>query len=715
MSDLYTILANDAEPRQGSPPPTSDLSEPARKRPRVNQACETCRDRKTRCGGERPVCLACERRGVGSSCSYDRSTVKRKASSRGPSELVDQYQTTPSQGERQTTHYPVTSGFAPINRNIDFARSQTAQRPSLPHVVDRAIDTPETQSRDSINGVYGPSSTVAFMHTIADEPVNTVDPQPLVLGQRKSASARVNFRPPEKMFVSDGSQTLLPRRRDADDYVRCFWEYIHPLFPVLHKQSFMHQYEQLWSAENDPEQPEFDETMFMSALNIVFAIGCRSSKLVPNDHKVSLADEFYQRSRRTFCYDVLDTATISMMQLLLLIVVYLQSTHHAVRCWNAIGLAVRAGQSIGLHMDSTIDSERSQLQTEMRRRIWHTCISLDRVVAMVFGRPAATQKTDLPLPSMIDDEYLSEDIRGVQPREQLPKLGLFNYSCLLFDILEDILSTFYTGNTVTSERNAEDEAHSMVTAVIGFTKRIDNFVAKVPEWLLVEHDLHTDSHVRLQQRVLRSRILYVRLLSTRPLLMLATSRRLLTKSRARALEDDVIRSCCVRCLGTAQDLISETHAHLMESHRSSAWHTTVFTCASLMVLLATIKSCQVAADDAEIHKSWEQAINILEYYQDQVPPAAEGIRMLQTLKRQLLADRKPAGTLKRPECSYAADSAPEKTVNAQLGHVQTPVSVALEPSDEMDVGELGIGFDDITDAWLSQHFFDTNWLEIPSW
>lgn len=44
---------------------------PQAKRQRVSQACGPCRDRKTRCDGRQPVCVACEDRGVASTCNFD--------------------------------------------------------------------------------------------------------------------------------------------------------------------------------------------------------------------------------------------------------------------------------------------------------------------------------------------------------------------------------------------------------------------------------------------------------------------------------------------------------------------------------------------------------------------------------------------------------------------------------------------------------------------
>lgn len=51
----------------------------------------------------------------------------------------------------------------------------------------------------------------------------------------------------------------------------------------------------------------------------------------------------------------------------------------------------------------------SQLEEEMRVRVWYGYVLLDREISMSFGRPLMISGGDqLRLPEAIDDEYLSE-------------------------------------------------------------------------------------------------------------------------------------------------------------------------------------------------------------------------------------------------------------------------------------------------------------------
>ena len=191
---------------------------------------------------------------------------------------------------------------------------------------------------------------------------------------------------PERLPGWASGAALLPRRRNADDFLACYWEFIHPLFPVLHKPSFLKQYQTLWANEQDPEARDIDslgleELIFTATLNLVFALGCSFSNLVAPAQKNPMSDEFYQKSRHLLLFEVLDSTSLSLVQMLCLTGVYLQSTQYANRCWNSVGLAIRVAQSLGLHLNEVAGRKIPQLEREMRRRVWHTCVILDRCVS----------------------------------------------------------------------------------------------------------------------------------------------------------------------------------------------------------------------------------------------------------------------------------------------------------------------------------------------
>lgn len=71
-----------------------------------------------------------------------------------------------------------------------------------------------------------------------------------------------------------------------------------------------------------------------------------------------------------------------------------------------------------------------------------------RLLAMASGRsPMLQGPWNVQLPSIIDDEYLLEEGTGFQPADIPSRMNLFVYSLQLFDIMEEILSTFYINSS----------------------------------------------------------------------------------------------------------------------------------------------------------------------------------------------------------------------------------------------------------------------------
>lgn len=178
---------------------------------------------------------------------------------------------------------------------------------------------------------------------------------------------------------------VLPQRQAADGFLSCYWEFLHPVFPILHKSSFLVRYESIW-APADPAKAanDLDDTIFQATLNLVFALGCQFSSIVAPGKRAKPAHEFYQRSRKVVNFEIFDAMQLSLVQMLLLTGVYLQSTECGTRCWNVVGLAIRVAQGLGLHFNDVMANQDSQSESEIRRRVWYSCVLLDRLATVVF-------------------------------------------------------------------------------------------------------------------------------------------------------------------------------------------------------------------------------------------------------------------------------------------------------------------------------------------
>lgn len=130
---------------------------------------------------------------------------------------------------------------------------------------------------------------------------------------------------------------------------------------------------------------------------------------------------------------------------------------------------------------------------------------------MTFGRPLMVRDShNTRIPSLIDDEYLQGTSIGTQPTDIPSRMGLFVSSCKLFEILSDILSSFYMGKDTSSSKN--DTRMQEITAdVLCFNRRLDQFSASIPSYLKMSKDppglqSPTEGYIILQKQVLHCRL-----------------------------------------------------------------------------------------------------------------------------------------------------------------------------------------------------------------
>lgn len=262
---------------------------------------------------------------------------------------------------------------------------------------------------------YGPSSTLRFLshaRRAMSQSTSTAGAERaqqrnelLGLFQDEGISVAGSSHPssleaPKPSFSFSGHHLSIPPRSQADALLDDYWTYFHSLYPVLHRPSFMEKYMTLWapsSARTPPHglksQPPkgyyaaLDDKLFHCLLNLAFALGTQFGTAVDEGDRRELGLIFFKRAKALIDFDILARGDIFLVQMLILLGHYLQSTDMASACWNMVGLAIRVAQGIGLHHEPDYCEQgccskgmSSQLEMEMRRRAWTSCILLDRQV-----------------------------------------------------------------------------------------------------------------------------------------------------------------------------------------------------------------------------------------------------------------------------------------------------------------------------------------------
>ncbi|XRM43073.1 hypothetical protein ABZX51_006275 [Aspergillus tubingensis] len=312
-------------------------------RRKTQLACNACRDQKTRCNGNRPSCSRCAKKGF--TCTYEKGSLKNQR-------YISTLENRLKELEKHSR-----GGPARAHRDIaDPGHSLNGRLNSPPPTLENYPEAQVLMQQDSRpsfqNEMIGTDATVIVPSLEDNEYCSSANTSTMALVQstmRATNSSKTTGNMPGLNIASNIDQFAspqhirrsrqnfegpeinaftLPTRRMADNFMSCFWNFTHPIFPILHKPTFVISYDSLWVPPTESFSGSVcgkaEDPIFLSTMNIVFAIGCQFSDLVAPGKRTSLADQFYQRSRALYDIDALDSASLITVQMLLLTGLYLQ-------------------------------------------------------------------------------------------------------------------------------------------------------------------------------------------------------------------------------------------------------------------------------------------------------------------------------------------------------------------------------------------------------
>ncbi|KAH7417855.1 putative C6 transcription factor [Cadophora sp. MPI-SDFR-AT-0126] len=645
---------------------------PKSKRQKIDVACDSCRLRKVKCCGTRPVCTTCMRRNA--QCNYTDDGILRQ---RTPSHSYLPTNTIPNPGPASATnetvfdapardngHYPspsvtrakpsilaqaatspggIRSGTSQDRHDFyqstivstNFNRS-TGEAPGVEDVYATSgsyrpggMHSPgggRMPTVDSINSMTGPiesaspsffgnSCASSFMQQLKSA-VNSQVQVPRTHEQPvQTHSARTSLHRPAGGATRVRLDYTLPARRAADNLMKTYWELIHPLYPFFDDNSMHKAYTAVWLGDSpDPEDP-----ILIATLNAIFASACQLAESVDCAERAASAATFFARAQDLLHDSLWAVGSMQIVQCLLIMGQYLQSTSSAHQCWMVIGHAIRVAQGLGLHLPQSNAYENHSAQdSELTRRVWHGCILMDRILSMTFGRPAMISSVvarAVPLPHLDS------------PEGNASPLTFYVKTLQLYEIISETLSsTLYAVPGAEKTAHGDAGTNNIESSEIVTVLKMDHDLMvcgrSLPSYLRISSlDSFTSPIYQRQAVVFRARFLHARILILRPIL----SRFCLPQSRplyAGTILDESVGErmsfqCSALCLTAAHDLIGHIKTHFRPSGKIGmlpAWWYCIFYIYTASTILLTSRLRPVLEQSSPIYSitdSWSSAIEML--------------------------------------------------------------------------------------------------------
>ncbi|RAH50362.1 transcription factor domain-containing protein [Aspergillus brunneoviolaceus CBS 621.78] len=635
---------------------SADGSATPHKRHKITVACDECRVRKVRCDGIHPVCGPCVRKGDREKCIY--TGDKKRAMQSYVKGLENRLKLLENPGRAQVGSTQSLGAESPQVSRDRVCQDTTPDNRQTPRQHTDGVNAMmgEVEEERLAQGFFGSSSAASFIRQIRTA-IDQRVPSPYrgtsdsILGAASSSglkSSRIQ-RP------STISNYVLPPRKTADSLMEVYWTFVFPLYPLIDSLNLRAEYSRLWTGEPSHS----DENMLMCTFNVIFALACQLADFIPPEEREASADAFFSRAKDLLQFNLWNTGSAELIQCLLLMAQYLQSTDSAHQCWIVTGLAIRNAQSLGLHLPQTSARLRNPQEKQLARKIWHGCVLMDRVISMTFGRPSMIAKASggsVPLPATVDEEYIpSAGTAIIQPAGRPSVMAFYAKSLELYEILNDILLSLYNPNPDESPEDVYDFYFNKQTTEGGHTMfELDRALTKwsrtLPEHLRGDASLaYGDKMFYHQSVVLRARFLHVRMLLFRPILSkYCTSRDIGVADPLICLQDSfpqrIALQCSIICVKVAQEVIGLIHGHIPADGSAGPlpawWYNILYVYTAATVLIAG-RLCPAILEEVTepaITESWDHALEILRRYHSYSTSARRCVAALEILYERVVSE-----------------------------------------------------------------------------
>ncbi|KAF9015674.1 fungal-specific transcription factor domain-containing protein [Cyathus striatus] len=296
----------------------------------------------------------------------------------------------------------------------------------------------------------------------------------------------------------------LPPRHLQDRMIDLYFTYIHPVFPVLHKERFLDDYRSrqetnIMTAKepidiSSSPRPEPSQELTPLLLLSIFSLAARFSEddmPYPDEGKMWEAGcAYFDRARDTLT-KIFHASRPSTVQALLLLGFREFGIGSTEQGWIFIGMAIRMAFDLGLNCDSSrwkLHGRElfSPEERQTRSQIWWGCMVADRYGSIYMGRPTMIKDTDFdaPFPEILPIEENT-------PWQPYPAVDSVQYTSMP----ARVMSVFGAGAKLTILEGAIISKVYPVRTIPGMSRqgllsdlesRLDQWYIALPEQLTYE-------------------------------------------------------------------------------------------------------------------------------------------------------------------------------------------------------------------------------------
>ncbi|PYH61107.1 uncharacterized protein BO96DRAFT_453028 [Aspergillus niger CBS 101883] len=401
----------------------------------VSRACESCRQRKTKCTGDKSGCRNCREAGI--ICCY--TDGKREKSKRQLASLEAKIRTYEDALKNLSSRFGITNeqlmnlaltveessspslspdGRTPLpgtQRPLSATSSQLSLYVDSSHCLDCINEDFNKDEISQATGYIGQSSEISWIHSLGrdingDTEHGTPSEAIFLSISDSSPISASNYHVDDQELPNIERQEAyaLPSKDVASKLYNCYLDWVHPTFPIIGTTPFGKQFHAFF---NDTRLHTGNK--WLAVLNLLFAIAARYAYISEAEWQLNKNNHWLYFSRaRVLSIDDWSFHHPDLQQLQVegLTALYMLSLGHVNRAWRICGSAVRGALGLGLHLRN-MSKSASDTSREIRYRVWWSLYTLDHRLSIITGRPSFIDDTvyTTPLPVPFDEKDFGKD------------------------------------------------------------------------------------------------------------------------------------------------------------------------------------------------------------------------------------------------------------------------------------------------------------------
>ncbi|KAJ5982088.1 hypothetical protein N7451_012188 [Penicillium sp. IBT 35674x] len=377
---------------------------------RTSRACNPCRERKTKCDGNKPICSQCRGLGV-TSCFYPESLVNRLREELKSVRAENENYLNLLQDLKNESEEPIAEKISkglksqrPISTRQRRRPSSASSSSSLGSLeeVDTVYEDINRSELSRATGYLGKNSEVTWMQRLDLETANQAygeDPSKMATNSDpddKSISSLNYHLDHQRISEPDEIDIYaMPSKALADRLLHNYLQKIQISLPIIRQDLFLDQYDRFYSGRSlNPGHK------WLAIFNLMMAISSAFCRLSLQDtHQVADETTFFTRAKllntpETIAFEHDDLQEVQVEALMAFFFLVISQVN---RSWKMIGIAVRSGIALGLNLSrKNVASVASS--GEARTNLWWAVVRLEHLLSVMTGRVSCLGDTSSSAP-----------------------------------------------------------------------------------------------------------------------------------------------------------------------------------------------------------------------------------------------------------------------------------------------------------------------------